>query len=406
MEDTASIFAVAAPGLESVVAAELNALGLPAAAESGGASWQGSLADVARANLELRTASRVLVRAGEFRARTFHELERRARRIDWARFVSSGEAVQLRITCRKSALYHEGAVAERILDALEERTGRRGVTRSHDDDDHDHAPGQLFIVRLFRDLCTVSADSSGDLLHRRGYREALAKAPLRENLAAAMLLACGWSADAPLLDPLCGSGTIPIEAALIARDIAPGIARADRSARPFRFLDWPAADAGAWNTAIERARSRIRPACPAPVFASDRNAGAIRAAGTNAERAGVAGDINFDTRTLSTVLPPAGTGWIVTNPPYGERIGSRADADRLLRDLEQRLTGDFAGWNLAALTPAHVPTGRRPRRAGATASRQTTDPVPAAEVTADRRVAFETRNGGIPVRLRLSGFEQ
>jgi putative N6-adenine-specific DNA methylase len=372
--DTLPIFAVAAPGLEPVVTAELETLGLRASAERGGTAWTGAIDDVARANLELRTASRVLVRALEFGARTFHELERGARRVEWDRFVASNETIRLRVTCRKSALYHEGAVAERVLDAVEERTGRRGVTGAGDDEEGDNAAGPLFVVRMFRDICTISADSSGELLHRRGYREALAGAPLRETIAAAMLRASGWTPDLPLIDPLCGSGTIAIEAALVARGIAPGLARADRTPRAFRFLEWPSTDSRGWNDIVDQATTRIRARCPAPVLASDRNAGAIRAATANAERAGVSADIDFATRPLSAIDPPANAGWIITNPPYGERVGNRADARRILHELDGRLAGDFNGWSLAALvagTPADA--------------------------------LFKTNNGGIAVSLRLSG---
>jgi putative N6-adenine-specific DNA methylase len=368
------IFAVAAPGLEPVVAGELESLGMRATAERGGAAWTGAIDDVARANLELRTASRVLVRALEFRARTFHELERGARRVEWERFVASNETIRLRVTCRKSALYHEGAVAERVLDAVEERTGRRGVTGAGDDEEGDNAAGPLFVVRMFRDICTISADSSGELLHRRGYREALAGAPLRETIAAAMLRASGWTPDLPLIDPLCGSGTIAIEAALVARGIAPGLARADRTPRAFRFLEWPSTDSRGWNDIVDQATTRIRARCPAPVLASDRNAGAIRAATANAERAGVSADIDFATRPLSAVGPPANAGWIITNPPYGERVGNRADARRILHELDGRLAGDFTGWSLAALVPG-----------------------------TSAEALFKTNNGGIPVSLRVSG---
>jgi 23S rRNA G2445 N2-methylase RlmL len=189
-----------------------------------------------------------------------------------------------------------------------------------------------------------------------------------------MLRASGWTPDLPLLDPLCGSGTIAIEAALVARGIAPGLARADRTPRAFRFLEWPSTDSRGWNDIVDQATTRIRARCPAPVLASDRNAGAIRAATANAERAGVSADIDFATRPLSAVGPPANAGWIITNPPYGERVGNRADARRILHELDERLAGDFNGWSLAALvagTPADA--------------------------------LFKTNNGGIAVSLRLSG---
>jgi putative N6-adenine-specific DNA methylase len=248
------------------------------------------------------------------------------------------------------------------------------VTGDGYDEEGDNSAGPLFVVRMFRDVCTISADSSGELLHRRGYREALAGAPLRETIAAAMLRASGWTPDLPLIDPLCGSGTIAIEAALVARGIAPGLARADRTPRAFRFLEWPSTDSRGWNDIVDQATTRIRARCPAPVLASDRNAGAIRAATANAERAGVSADIDFATRPLSAVGPPANAGWIVTNPPYGERVGNRADARRILQELDGRLAGDFNGWSLAALVPG-----------------------------TSAEAVFKTNNGGIPVSLRVSG---
>jgi 23S rRNA G2445 N2-methylase RlmL len=186
-------FAVAAPGLESLVEAELSALGETPVAEDGGVAWNGDAASLCRANIWLRTASRVLVRAGEFRARTFFELERHARKVPWERFLAPAHPMRLRVTCRKSRLYHSDAVAQRLAQAIEYRlaaaSAYTATDSATDDDGEEQEPEQLFVVRLLRDECTVSADSSGALLHMRGYRQAVAKAPLRETLAAALLLA-------------------------------------------------------------------------------------------------------------------------------------------------------------------------------------------------------------------------
>ena len=400
------LFAVTAPGLETVAASELADLGITAAPEPGGAAWDGTLEELYDANLRSRTASRILLRVAEFRARTFFELERHARRIPWERFVAPGRPVRFRVTARKSRLYHEGAIAQRLLEAVEHRTGplaaapdRRtpiedrgpaahGAPTSaphrpaSDEDDGDDA--QLFVVRFLRDHCTLSADTSGALLHRRGYRQALAKAPLRETLAAAMLLAARWDPDAPLLDPMCGSGTIAIEGALLARRIAPGLANPERHPRDFAFRHWPDFDAGAWDRVVDRAAAAIRPGAPTPILASDRDAGAIRAAHDNASRAGVLDDLGLDVRPLSAVEPPAGPGWLITNPPYGTRIGER----RSLRDLYAAL-GNFArrrlpGWTIALLSP---------------------DRALEAQLRIPLAPAFDTRNGGIPVRLAVGRVE-
>jgi putative N6-adenine-specific DNA methylase len=358
-------FAAVAPGLEPLVAAELRALGeLQSVAvgetEPGGVTFRAGRAGLYAANLHLRVASRVLVRIGAFHASAFHELERHAARLPWREFVASGGPVAFRVTSRKSRLYHQDAIAQRLLAAA------GGATTSERDG------AQEFIVRLFRNECTVSADASGELLHRRGYRLATAKAPLRETLAAAMLAGAGWDGSGPLVDPMCGSGTIPIEAALLARRVPPGMAR------QFAFMRWPGFDESAWKQLVRQARERMLPDAPVPILGSDRDAGAVAASAANAERAGVAGDIEWRCAAISAMVPPPGPGWIITNPPYGVRVGER----RALRDLYAQL-GNVArrccpGWEVAFLA-AHPELERQ------------TGLEPA--------VRFTTENGGIRVRL-------
>ena len=340
-------FAITAPGLEPLAAAELRAMGLaPGGVEQGGLAFAADAAGLYAANLRLRTVSRVVVRVAVFPARAFHELERKAARVPWERFVAAGGAAAFRVTCRKSRLYHSDAVAERLAAAVA-RVGATAVRASGDeaDDDLDEAAApQLFVVRVLHDEVTISADASGALLHRRGYRQAIAKAPLRETLAAAMLVASGWDPATPLVDPMCGSGTIAIEAALLARRIAPGLDR------DFAVRRWPEFDAGSWAAEVARAESERLPAAPAPIVASDRDAGAVAATAANAERAGVAADVVAVQRPLSALEPPAGTGWLVTNPPWGARIG---EGDRL-RDLYARLgqvaRSRLSGWTVALLS--------------------------------------------------------
>jgi putative N6-adenine-specific DNA methylase len=334
-------------------------------------AWTGNTDSLIRANLHTRTATRVLVRFAEFNARTFFELERHARRLPWSRFLAPHRDVALRVTCHKSRLYHQGAVAQRFLEAIEHTTGSRGKVAAADDA---HGTAQLFVVRFVRDHCTVSIDASGDPLYRRGYRQALAKAPLRETLAAAMILASRWDLRSPLVDPLCGSGTIAIEAALLARKIPPGLARASREPRDFAFLHWPGFDHSAWRTALDNAHAHILPASPASILAADRNAGAIRAARANADRASVLHDIDFAVRSLDALQPPV-PAWIITNPPYGRRAGQPDE----IRGVLQRLR------HLAA-TPALTVAALLPE-----------DWPPLAAATP----AFHTRNGGLPVRLDI-----
>lgn len=370
-------FAIVAPGLEALALTEARGLGLPAELQAGGGgiAWRGDLRSVLVANAGLRIASRVVVRLATFEARSFAELERHARQIPWASVVTPGAAVRFRVTCKKSKLYHSDAVAQRLADAVTRAIpGVRAEGASGSDDDTPSADdAQLFVVRLLRDECTVSADTSGTLLHRRGYRQATAKAPLRETIAAALLAASAWDCVSPLVDPLCGSGTIPIEGALRARGLAPG------AHRTFAAERWP----GVSRTLGDRVRAelaeRARAESPVRIVCSDRDAGAIEAARANAERAGVAADIDFSVRSLSAAeFPTEARGWVVSNPPYGVRVG---DADRV-RDLWAQLGHVLRerarGWRVALLSP---------------------DPALERQLRIPLSVVAQTTNGGIPVRL-------
>jgi putative N6-adenine-specific DNA methylase len=386
-DETLSLFAVTAPGLEELCAHELRWMGIAGVAEPGGVAWEGTRAELYDANLRLRVASRVLVRVAEFRARTFFELERHARRVPWDRFVAPGGAVRLRVSSRKSKLYHEGAIAQRLLDAVERSVGglrEAGAARGGDEEEDEGAEGQLFVVRFHYDRCTVSADASGALLHLRGYRQALAKAPLRETLAAAMLLGSGWDGSAPLLDPMCGSGTVAIEGALLARRIAPGLASPERTPRRYAFGDWPDFDARLWADAVERAAGEILPSAPSPVQGSDRDAGAVEAARANAARAGVLDDLALDVRPLSAVEPPPGTGWLLSNPPYGVRVGETEGLRNLYAALGRLAREKLPGWTLGLLSA---------------------DRGLEAQVKVRFAEALRTRNGGIPVRLVVGRVE-
>jgi putative N6-adenine-specific DNA methylase len=337
------------------------------------------------------------VRLGRFHASTFYELERRAKKLPWEEFLPPSGRVQLRVTCRKSKLYHSDAVAERILSAISKSTSRVIDARSEGDVDDteegenadeidnrdvesrtESEPRQSFIVRIVHDEVEVSADSSGELLHRRGYRQEVAKAPLRETLAAAMVLASGWQKHEPLLDPMCGSGTIPIEAALIARGIAPG------SRRKFQFMTWPSFDQALWDGILEKANGSVSNAT-ARIRGSDRDRGAVEAASRNAERAGVADTIQFSVDSVSASLGAledleTGVGWVLTNPPYGIRMGESDD----LRNLYARVGTALStkrGWRVGILT---------------------SDTALVRETRLPLVPRFSTRNGGIPVSFLVS----
>ncbi|HET8623593.1 MAG TPA: class I SAM-dependent RNA methyltransferase [Gemmatimonadales bacterium] len=331
-------YAITAPGLERVTARELGTLDLvPTEVEPGGVAFRARKAGLYTANLELRSASRVVVRLGAFHASAFHELERRARRLPWHRFLGPGATAEFRVTSRKSKLYHQDAVAERLARMVE--NGRERARTG------ENVAPQLFVIRLFRDECTISVDSSGELLHRRGYRLEGGEAPLRETLAAAMLLESGWDGRAPLADPFCGSGTIPIEAAWIARRRAPGLDRR------FAFERWPEFDPLGWKRLRDDARSRMLDRALGPIVGADRDEAAVATAASNAERAGVADDVELRVATMAVFDPPAGPGHLVTNPPYGVRVGDRAKLRGLYARLGEVVRTRCAAWRVTMLSP-------------------------------------------------------
>lgn len=365
-----SYFVSTTPGLESITTSEMLVLGIePQEVEPGGILCKGDLASLYRLNLHLRTASRILARLGNFfRATSFPELKQRFAALPLERFLSPGQPVSLRVTCHRSRLYHSDAVARTALAAIEARLGQPSpLIKPLEETDQ---PPQLIVIRLLEDRCTVSADSSGALLHRRGYRQAVAKAPLRETLAAAMLLASGWDKASPLLDPFCGSGTIPIEAALLALNIPPG------QDRRFAFMDWPNFDPALWQQ-LQTQKDPPHGEAP-PILASDRDAGAVKMAFANAERAGVSHLIEFKCQAVSSIAPPAGQGWVVTNPPYGLRLDEGRDLRNLYAQFGNVLREKCPSWNLAVLC---------------------SDPALLGQMQLKLTTSLSTTNGGTQVRL-------
>ena len=359
-----------APGLEELVAQELTDLGLRSArVTTGGVRFTATTRQLYAANLWLRCATRVVVRIARFDARSFAELEAGVAAVDWGDWVDAGRPTRVRVSSSASRLHHTVAIAERVHRA----SGLPATDSAATVADLDTEP--LVVVRIVHDQVTISVDSSGAPLWRRGWRLETAKAPLRETLAAALLLAAPWDPTTPLLDPMCGSGTIAIEAALLAAGRAPG------RDRPFAFAGWPTFEPGTWASVLEGAR-RAEAATPPdlpPILASDRDAGAVRAARANAERAGVTDSVIVDHHAISDLRPPGDApALLLTNPPYGKRIGGGADPRDLFARLgtvaRERLTGGRVGLLVDASSPVRS-TGLR----------------------LDERL--RTSNGGIPVRL-------
>ncbi len=368
------LFAVCGPGLEQFTFAELSTLGLKPGAieadpEEGGITFQGGQLEIYLANLHLRTASRILLRFGQFYAASFSELRKKASRLPWETYLTINRPVALRVTCHQSKLYHSGAVAERVAGAISDRFGQQIELAKFDENSPE--PPVLVLVRIVNNQCTISLDTSGAHLHRRGYRQAVNKAPLRETLAAGLLMATGWDGSAPLLDPFCGSGTIPIEAAMMARHLAPG------RSRRFGFMAWPDFNKRLWQKLLEQAEGQKQSA-KSIIQGSDRDAGAVKMARANAERAGVLADIDFSQKAVSAIQPPSTPGFVVTNPPYGVRVRSGHDLRDLFGQFGKVLRRLCPGWNAAILASDPVLLGHT-------------------GLSFERRYFFN--NGGIPVQL-------
>ena len=344
--------AVCAPGVEELCAAELAPLDVRVRRTlRGGVEFSATDRQLYAANLWSRTANRIVVRVARYSAGTFAELQRGADEVPWDAWIPDGTTPTVRVSATSSQLSHTDAIAERLAAVMS-----RGPE-----------PGPLIVARLIHDRVMLSVDSSGDPLYQRGWRRAQAHAPLRETLGAALVLASGWDRASPLVDPMCGSGTIPIEAALLAAGAPPG------GRRRFAFQDWPSFAPGTWASV-----AAVPETGPIPtIVAADRDPDAIAATAANAERAGVA----IEVRQMSIadmVAPPAGPGWLVTNPPYGKRLAGGGDVRELFGELGVAVRERFAGWRVALMVA---------------------DPMAAGAARLHLTERLRTDNGGIRVRI-------
>jgi putative N6-adenine-specific DNA methylase len=326
------IFLATAPGLEPMLYAEVRSHRFKAVKEvAGGVAIHGTWPDVWRANLVLRGPSRILARIDAFRAPQLADFEKRARRVPWRTVLRPDVPVRVEATCKASRIYHSGAAEERIAKAI---TAEIGAPISDE-------ASVCIRARIENDFCTISVDTSGELLHKRGHKEAVAKAPMRENMAALFLRQAGYVGTEPVVDPMCGSGTFVIEAAEIAAGLKPG------RSRHFAFEELATFDAAAW----QQVRGTDTPIqTDLRFYGSDRDQGAITMSRANAERAGVAAITEFQAHTLSELQAPSGpTGLVIVNPPYGTRIGEKRELTPLYRSLGQTLMTRFSGWRAAII---------------------------------------------------------
>ncbi|WP_025899595.1 THUMP domain-containing class I SAM-dependent RNA methyltransferase [Sneathiella glossodoripedis] len=332
------ILLVTPPGLEQPLRAEAIELGFKKPHQiKGGVTIEGSWQDIWRANLEMRGASRILVRLGDFHVNHLAELDKKARKFPWSDFFHEDIPLRVDVSCKKSKIYHQKAARERIERAITEELN---APVSKD--------AELTIkVRIFENLCTISVDSSGEGLHIRNHKEALNRAPMRETMAALLLRKSSYKGKEPVVDPMCGSGTFVLEAAEIAKGL-----KAGRNRR-FAFEQLKSFDATEWETL----KSSIFEKETRPQFYGfDRDAGAIKIANANAKRAGVADLTHFSQQTISELICPEDepeTGLVIVNPPYGIRIGEEKQLLPLYQTLGRQIQSNFKGWRFALVTNSH-----------------------------------------------------
>lgn len=326
------IFLVATPGLEGPLCAEARANGFKAKTVAGGVALKGGWSDVWRANLQLRGPTRIMARIDSFHVTHLSQLDKRARRVPWHQVLKRNKPFRVEASCKSSKIYHSGAAAQRIERAIVEELGAQPADDA----------AVCIKVRIEDDLCTISVDTSGESLHKRGHKQAVAKAPMRETMAAMFLRQCGFDGTQPVLDPMCGSGTFVIEAAEIASGLQPG------RSRKFAFEDLASFEPKVWQSM----RAEASPLSPSVKFyGSDLDPGAIRMCNANAERAGVADITEFRQCGVEELTAPEGPpGIVIVNPPYGDRIGQKGPLRQLYRSLGQTLLTRFSGWRVGLIT--------------------------------------------------------
>lgn len=340
MSEQVELIATAAFGLEAVVAREIRNLGYSSVrVENGRVLFTAGLEAIPRCNLWLRTADRVLVKLGSFSAPSFDDLFAGTSALPWSDWLSEAAAFPVTGKAVRSTLKSvpdcQAIVKKAIVEQLRRRHRRSWFAET--------GPAYPVAVSILKDVATVTLDTTGPGLHKRGYRRLVGRAPLKETLAAGLLLLSRWSSGTPLVDPFCGSGTILIEAALLGRNVAPGLHRR------FQAEEWPQIPAALWEAARREARDQVDRSAALELRGFDVDPDAVALAQRHAREAGVDADVTFavcDVRTLS--LPPR-PGMVVCNPPYGERLGDAASAEALYRHLG-RLRREARGWSFHVLT--------------------------------------------------------
>ena len=336
------LIAATGTGLEAMAARELRQLGYAGLmVENGKITFAAEEKDICRANLWLRTADRILVKMAEFPARTSEELFQGVRAVPWHEWIPADGEFPVEVRSHKSILSNvpacEAAVKQAVIERLRRQYRKEWFPET--------GPRYTIDVSLMNDMATVGLDTTGPGLNNRGYRKLAAAAPLKETLAAAMVLMSRWTPDRPLYDPFCGTGTILIEAAMIGWNIAPGLRRTFPSER------WHRVPEALWRFAREEAIDLVKDDAKLDITGSDIDPEAIRAAEAAVKKAGLAGEIRLLQLPVAKMKPRGEYGVIVTNPPCGERLGTPKEVEAVLRQFAARLK-TLPTWSVFVLSPA------------------------------------------------------
>ena len=326
------IFIVCIPGLEHELFSEIKKNSFKQTKLMvGGISLFGDWRDVWRANFYLRGATKVLVRFASFRATHLAQLDKLSYKLNWENLLQNNKSFRVETVCRKSKIYHSKAATERISKAISDKINAKEDSKS----------GIIIKTRISSDICTISLDSSGEGLHKRGYKIATGKAPIRETLAALFLQKMKFDGSQVVYDPMCGSGTIVIEAAQIALGLPAG------RNRTFAFMELPSFQKDEYEKLTQVNKKKIN----LKFYGSDRDNGAIEKSIKNSRKAGVETFCNFKTSSIGEAVPPTqDPGIILVNPPYGKRVGDRKKLFALYKSLGQTLLEKFVGWRVGIIT--------------------------------------------------------
>jgi putative N6-adenine-specific DNA methylase len=350
-----AFFVSTAPDLEHLCLEEVSALG-PAMADAaptqGGVDFQGHVHDCYLANLKLRMANRILLRIETFRATNFRQLEKKLVDLPWELYLDYGSVCDIHVTSRRSRLFHANAIAERFEQSLVRRRSVANRAFFKNDEDLSRFPQQIF-VRVLNDRFSVSIDSSGALLHKRGLKTRGGRAPIRETIAAAILTMAAFRDDEPLVDPLCGAGTFSLEGAMMANHIPAGWYRG------FAFMGWPCFRPSRWKHIRREAKKEMVHRNQPIVCASDKDKHACQSLEKTVGDNDFAGTISVTAKDFFDLLPShiqeqtqtKRKGLVVINPPYGRRLETKAQSQALFIEICKKLKQDFKGWKFALIAP-------------------------------------------------------